>query len=67
MHELPPVDCLEPSLLDLDPDLVVQVGPDAVPEAVVAPLVSKWERLHRQWCAAWRPLLTEVGYFILLA
>lgn len=60
MKELPPIDYLDPSLLDLDPDLVVQAGPDAVPEAVVAPLIAKWARLQQEWSAAWIPLLREV-------
>jgi hypothetical protein len=63
LHELPPLDSLNPELLQLDPDLVVQAGPDAVPEAVVAPLIAKWERLHSEWRAAWRQLMSQVCVF----
>jgi hypothetical protein len=49
-----------PFITAAHPDLVVQAGPDAVPEAAVAPLIAKWEGLHGQWRAAWRQLMSQV-------
>eukprot|EP00775_Hariotina_reticulata_P005922 gene5922-6162_t len=58
--ELPPVDWLEPALLEMDPDLVLQQGIDAVPAEYVEPLVQKWTELLRDvWNKGWRDHLRE--------
>jgi hypothetical protein len=48
------VDWLEPALLEMDPDLVLQQGVDAVPVGLVEPLVQKWTQLLRDvWNKGW--------------
>ena len=61
VRELPPLDYRNPELLDCDPDLVLQEGPDATPMAVMAPFLAKWRGLADDWAKAWAELL-QVGH-----
>ena len=59
VHALPDVDYSDESLLEPDPDLVlqalpgVQEGPDALPAAAMQPFLHKWEGLVERWSRAW--------------
>jgi len=59
VHDLPPLDYLNEELLDLDPDLVLQEGPDgaAMPLEVMLGFFGKWEKLADEWGSSWRQLL----------
>lgn len=59
MQDLPELDYLNEDLLDLDPDLVLQEGPDgaAVPLEVMMGFFSKWEKLADEWGSSWRQVL----------
>lgn len=62
VHDLPGVDYSDETLLEPDPDLMLQEGPDAIPFAVMKPFLEKWERLDTdKWCAAWRDLQVGAG------
>lgn len=60
MHELPPLDYQDPALLEPDPDLVLQEGPDALPFESMRPFLHKWEALLDVWRDGWRAVL-QVG------
>lgn len=62
VKQLPPLDVLDPALLVLDPDLVLQEGPAAeVPVGILEAYITKWTRLHAEcWARPWRQLLNEV-------
>lgn len=65
LHELPPLDYQDPSLLECDPDLVLQEGPDALPYACMKPFLEKWQNLLDVWNAGWRDMLqVRVGIYV---
>lgn len=57
VHDLPPLDYDNPELLEVDPDLVLQEGPDATPMEAMKPFLNKWEGLVEVWAGAWSELL----------
>jgi hypothetical protein len=57
VHELPPLDYQDPALLEPDPDLVLQEGPDALPFESMRPFLHKWEALLDVWRDGWRAVL----------
>lgn len=61
VHELPPPDYQDASLLDTDPDLVLLEGPDGLGFEVMRPFLAKWEKLADLWANEWKEQL-QVGW-----
>lgn len=61
LHDLPPLDYQDPALLETDPDLVLQEGPDALPFECMRPFLNKWRGLVDVWNGGWRDLLKVRG------